>query len=61
MNAGSDFDDAWWYNVRSNRVEHGPRDPHLSRMGPYLTEDEAVATMDGVRSRREAWEGQDGT
>jgi hypothetical protein len=51
----ADEDDAWWYCLKDNRVEHGAGCPGKDRMGPYESEDAARHAFDLARERNEAW------
>jgi hypothetical protein len=54
-----DDDDAWWYCLTHNEVEHGAGCPGKDRLGPYATKEEAEHALDLVRERNEEWDAAD--
>ncbi|MCP2338567.1 hypothetical protein [Actinomadura rupiterrae] len=59
MAPSKDIDDAWWFCLKHQRVEHGPGCPDKDRMGPYATEAQAANALEEARARNEAWDAQD--
>ena len=45
----------WWFNLRTQTVEHGPGSAAKDRMGPYATRADAEHALDRARERNEAW------
>ncbi|MEJ5915801.1 SPOR domain-containing protein [Pseudokineococcus sp. 1T1Z-3] len=50
---------AWFYNVVTGEVEHGPQSLGRRLMGPYDTEAEARKALETARARTEAWDEED--
>ena len=48
-------DGDWWFNLRTQAVEHGPGGPGKDRMGPYATRADAEQALEKARERNEAW------
>ena len=55
-----DEDDAWWFCLKHQRVEHGVGCPGKDRMGPYASEAEAAHALEKARERNEAWRSREG-
>lgn len=41
----------FWFNVTTRSVEHGPKSLALDRLGPFLTEADALRAEEIVRER----------
>jgi hypothetical protein len=54
-----DDDDAWWYCLRHNEVEHGAGCPGKDRLGPYATKEEAENALELVKERNQEWDEAD--
>jgi len=52
-------DDAWWYCLTHNTVEHGAGCPGKDRLGPYATREEAESALELVRERNQEWDAAD--
>ncbi len=52
-------DDAWWYCLTHNTVEHGAGCPGKDRLGPYATKEEAENALELVRERNQEWDEAD--
>ncbi len=52
-------DDAWWYCLTHNTVEHGGGCPGKDRLGPYASKEEAQNALELVRERNEEWDAAD--
>lgn len=50
---------AWWYNTKTNVVEHGMKSPSVDRLGPFATEAEAANAWEIVRERARRWAAED--
>lgn len=59
MSMGLEGENLWWFNLRTQAVEHGPGDPNSERMGPYATRAEAESALDRAKARNEAWDADD--
>jgi hypothetical protein len=55
----NDENDQWWFNLRTQQVEHGAGAPNSERLGPFATEAQAAAALDLARERTEAWDAED--
>lgn len=47
---------AWFYNITTGEVEHGPQSLGRRLMGPYDTREEAARALETARARTQAWE-----
>lgn len=47
---------AWFYNVATGEVEHGPQSLGRSLMGPYESRDEATRALATAQERTQAWD-----
>jgi len=47
---------AWFYNVSTGEVEHGPQSLGRSLMGPYDSREEATQALETARARTQAWD-----
>ena len=45
----------WWYNHKTDEVEHGPQSLGSDRDGPYATEADARRAPQIARERARAW------
>ncbi len=52
-------DDAWWYCLTHNTVEHGAGCPGKDRLGPYASKEEAEDALELVRERNQEWDEAD--
>ncbi|GLZ43687.1 hypothetical protein [Actinokineospora sp. NBRC 105648] len=59
-------DDGWWFNTRTNEVEHGNLAKSIDRLGPYPDRATAARALDIARERTQAadkadraWSGDD--
>jgi len=48
-------DEQWWYNDRTQEVEHGPQSGAQDRIGPFRTREEAERAVEIVRERSRQW------
>ena len=49
----------WWYNLKTNRVEHGLLSAALYRAGPFETKELAEKALDTLRERSAKWSSED--
>ncbi|MEJ5944612.1 SPOR domain-containing protein [Pseudokineococcus basanitobsidens] len=47
---------AWFYNVSTGEVEHGPQSLGRTLMGPYGTREDAQHALETARARTRAWD-----
>ncbi|WP_299036633.1 hypothetical protein [uncultured Pseudokineococcus sp.] len=47
---------AWFYNVSTGEVEHGPQSLGRRLMGPYETREDAARALETARERTQAWD-----
>ncbi|WP_067605972.1 hypothetical protein [Nocardiopsis listeri] len=52
-------EDAWWFCLRHNEVEHGKGCPNSERLGPYPDRETASRALSIAAERNEAWEEQE--
>ncbi len=50
---------AWFYNVTTGEVEHGPQSLGRTLMGPYDSREEASRALATARERTEAWDAEE--
>lgn len=48
--------DEWYFNMPTGRAENGKLSPLDQRMGPYASEQEALAAWKIAAQRNKAWE-----
>ncbi|MDE3724074.1 hypothetical protein PWG71_22010 [Nocardiopsis sp. N85] len=51
--------DAWWYCLKHNTVEHGAGCPNRERMGPYPDEATAARALGIAAERNDEWDSDD--
>ncbi|MGO1770384.1 MAG: SPOR domain-containing protein [Microbacterium sp.] len=49
-------DDRYWYNTKTDEVEHGRIAPAAYRIGPFDTAEEAARAYETLAERSKAWE-----
>jgi len=47
---------AWFYNVSTGEVEHGPQSLGRTLMGPYETREDAAHALATARQRTQTWD-----
>ncbi|WP_407924360.1 hypothetical protein [Actinokineospora pegani] len=52
-------DTRWWYNTKTNQVEHGDIGKAIDRMGPYPDRESAERALQAARERTEAEDRKD--
>jgi len=50
---------AWFYNVTTGEVEHGPQSLGRTLMGPYETREEAARALEAAAARTRTWDEED--
>ena len=53
-----DAEHAYYYNLVTGKVEHGPVSGWIERIGPYPTYDAAAHALQIARERNEEWQRQ---
>lgn len=51
--------DAYWFNLKTGKVEHGRLVASQYRVGPFETEDEAKNALKTLSERSKAWNTED--
>jgi hypothetical protein len=54
-----DLENKWWFNTKTNAVEHGLKSPGADRLGPFDTREGAEHAWDKVRENADKWAGED--
>lgn len=54
-----DVADEFYYNIRTNMVEHGRKSPWEHLMGPYETHEDAEKALEIAQARTVDWDKED--